>query len=187
MILRELGLTSDRIRTEVRSAIWSGSGPQESRPPQETRPPGDVRHAIDLAWLDGVGTLLNELGHEIRSGLDRDPDAGDLLLALACADKLAAATFRQLGMDAETLTKAVETARLERASSANELRRRLENVRQAKEHAIEAQEFERASELRDQERALSQELRGLSLPPDFRATIRELLGLEDPSRGPNIS
>jgi hypothetical protein len=120
---------------------------------------------LDPVWLDGLGSALDRLAGEIRSKLGRAPDAGDLLLAPACApEMLPAQALSQLGVDLDALWGTLERARAQ-ATQAREqtrdARRRLteeiHELRVTKERAIEAQQFERAAELRDQERQLVEE------------------------------
>lgn len=55
---------------------------------------------IDQARFDGLGDVLYGLTREIRHELQRTPDSGDLLLALAGApDTLAGQALRELGTD----------------------------------------------------------------------------------------
>jgi hypothetical protein len=120
---------------------------------------------LDPVWLDGLGSALDRLAGEIRSKLGRAPDAGDLLLAPACApEMLPAQALSQLGVDLDALWGTLERARAQ-ATQAREqtrdARRRLteeiHELRVTKERAIEAQQFERAADLRDQERRLVEE------------------------------
>jgi len=102
------------------------------------------------------------LAPEIRVKLGRDPDAGDLLLALACApDTLPAQALGELGVDLDVLWGLIERARehalrvrVEAARAGEQATQQIRELRRAKQQAIEAQEFERAAGLRDQEREL---------------------------------
>lgn len=171
-VLREQQISAEQIREAVMQAL----GPDQLSP--ETEPVREMRHAIDLAWFDGIGTGLNRWGKEIRHGLDRDPDAGDLLLVLACAEGLAAETFRQLGLDVKRIRNAVEAARRQRSSRDEEIRQEIDDVLEAKKHALEQNEFVRASELRDRERELWEKLRGEHVSQhDVFSAVREHLGL----------
>ena len=144
----------------------------------ETTPPREMRHAIDLAWLDGIGTGLNRWGVEIRDGLSREPDAGDLLLVLSCSEGLVAETFRQLGADPERIRDAVKAARLGRAAREQDIRNEIENLREEKQHALECQEAALAAELRERERKLWDELRGEHVSQhDVFSAVRQHLGL----------
>jgi hypothetical protein len=89
------------------------SGP-EARKYAEVKPVGDrgTRDSMDQAWFDGLGGVLNGLAREIRRELEREPDTGDLLLALACApNTLAAQTLRELGVNAEELAIESQSSR----------------------------------------------------------------------------
>jgi ATP-dependent Clp protease ATP-binding subunit ClpA len=120
---------------------------------------------LDPVWLDGLGPGLDRVAGEIRSKLGRDPDAGDLLLALACApDMLPAQALSELGVDLDALWGTLERARTQAAQAreqTRDARRRLaEQIHElhvTKERAIEDQQFERAADLRDQERQLTEE------------------------------
>jgi ATP-dependent Clp protease ATP-binding subunit ClpA len=79
--------------------------------------------ALGTPWLDGLEELLESLAQEIRDRLDREPDAGDLLLALACApETISGQALSELGVDLDALAGAVTHARaqiaLARAQSA---------------------------------------------------------------------
>jgi len=43
------------------------------------------RPTVDGAWLNDLRPVLDRLAVEIRGQLRREPNAGDLLLAFACA------------------------------------------------------------------------------------------------------
>jgi ATP-dependent Clp protease ATP-binding subunit ClpA len=126
-----------KIRTEL---IRMLSGP-EAQKYAEAKPLGGrgTRHSMDQAWFDGLGGVLNGLAREIRREVEREPDTGDLLLALTCAsDTLAAQALHELGVKAEGLPEVIERIRTQRPPSAEaQLAQRIEEVRQAKEQAIE--------------------------------------------------
>jgi Clp amino terminal domain, pathogenicity island component len=66
----------------------------------------------DQSWFGELGAHMNGLAKGIRRELDRAPDTGDLLLALACApDTLAAKTLRELGVGLDALQAAIERKR----------------------------------------------------------------------------
>ncbi len=157
---------------------------------------------IDPVWLDGLGAGLDRLADEIRGKLGRDPDAGDLLLALACApNMLPAQALSELGVDLDALWGTLEHARAQAAQAREQTRRerqqlndQIRELRVAKEQAIEAQQFERAAGLRDQERQLTeQQARAdqASAPEDeVLQEIRRRLGIpqtQDPPQPPQPS
>jgi len=115
------------------------------------------RQVIVSAWLGGLGGVLNGLATEIHRELERAPDTGDLLIALACApDTLAAQALGALGMNLNELTGMIERLRAEALPAKEQLTQRLEAVRREKELAIESQKFESAAQMRDEERRLIQ-------------------------------
>jgi hypothetical protein len=153
-ILLDFDADSEKVRNEV-IRMLSAPG---NRASTQTVMEGE----LDPVWLDGLGPGLDRLAGEIRGKLGREPDAGDLLLALACApDMLPAQALSELGVDLDALWGTLERARAQatqaREQTRNARRRLSEQIhelRVAKEHAIEAQQFERAADLRDQERHL---------------------------------
>jgi ATP-dependent Clp protease ATP-binding subunit ClpA len=159
-ILLDFDADSEKVRNEVirmlsapgnrASSVQIGRGGEQM-----------IEGALDPVWLDGLGLGLGRLAGEIRSKLGRDPDAGDLLLALACApDMLPAQALSELGVDLDALWGTLERARAQ-ATQTRDARRRLaeeiQELRVTKERAIEDQQFERAADLRDQERQLTEE------------------------------
>lgn len=129
--------------------------------------------AIDAGWLDGLPALLEPLGEEIRSELGRAPDLGDLLLALVCVPHTPAAdAFAELGVDVDQLWGRIERARTRRQTDRQQLAKRLTEVTEAKQLAIERARFDDAAALRDQERELRGELR--SIHWERLSTIAEL-------------
>jgi hypothetical protein len=124
------------------------------------------------------------LAGEIRGKLGREPDDGDLLLALACASEtLPGRVLRELGIDLDLLWGTIERAREQvRAAEEQATRTReqlagqIRDVRLAKEAAIAAQEFERAAGLRDQERELVEQsqLANARAPEMLREITRRL-------------
>jgi ATP-dependent Clp protease ATP-binding subunit ClpA len=179
-ILLEFDADSEKIRTEV---IRMLSGPGGRRHAEiESTPSRQRLTTIDAGWLGGLGPLLDRLTIEIRDELGRKPDAGDLLLALACVPgTLVADALRELGVDLDALWGIVERDRLQRSRAQDELARHLTGVRRAKEQALEAQEFERAAQLRDEERELVQEQRARSaVPPEMLDRVRKYFGIPSP-------
>jgi hypothetical protein len=115
-----------------------------------------VRLPVDAAWLDGLGDVLTTLAREIRHQLGRDPDVGDLLVVIACAqEKLAGDALRELGIDLDALWGVLERSRQRRAEELDEQHRKLEDVRKKKREALEREQFKEAAQLRDEERKLS--------------------------------
>jgi ATP-dependent Clp protease ATP-binding subunit ClpA len=137
------------------------------------------RQELDRSWLGGLARALASLGPQIRRDLGRSPDSGDLLLVLAfTSDTRAAAALRALGVDPEALGEAIEEVRAQAGPSADDLARALEQAREARDRAAEAQEYETAAELRDKERGLSQALGDAAVKPEVLEGIRARLGLD---------
>jgi hypothetical protein len=112
--------------------------------------------------LDGNGAALRRLLREIKEGLGRPADGGDLLVLLgSLREGVAARTLAKLGVDGVQLAAAAREARASVAGSElapdPTLLAEAEQVRDEKEAAIAAQDFERAANLRDQERRLRNE------------------------------
>jgi ATP-dependent Clp protease ATP-binding subunit ClpC len=163
----------------------------EAKPPLSGR---GNRYSLDQEWFDGLGGVLDGLAREIRRELEREPDTGDLLLALAWApDTLAAQALHELGVNAEALPGVIERVRAQRPpSSEAQLAQRIEAVRQAKELAIETQDFQTAAAMRDQERELTQQtLADAVVAPEVIQEIRRQLGIpgrtNDPPQRPENS
>jgi len=108
---------------------------------------------IDWAWFDGIGGFLKDLAAEIRNELKREPNSGDLLLALGCAPTLAGRTLREFGVSLGDLPSVIERVGAQALPTDED---RIEEVRQGKERAIEAKQFEAAAQLRDKERRLTE-------------------------------
>jgi ATP-dependent Clp protease ATP-binding subunit ClpA len=176
-----------KIRTEL---IRMLSDPQAQKY-AEAKPLGGrgTRHSTDQAWFDGLGGVLNGLAREIRRELEREPDTGDLLLALTCAsDTLAAQALHELGVSAEELPEVIERIRTQRPPSAEaQLAQRIEEVRQAKAQAIESQQFQTAARMRDQERELTrQTLADAVVAPEVIQEICRRLGLPTRTNDPPL-
>ncbi len=170
-IVVDCGADSETIRNEMLRRF--GLGPDRGR---EARLAVEVgsRQVIVSAWLGGLGGVLNGLATEIHRELERAPDTGDLLLALACAsDTLAAQTLRELGMNLGELTGMIERLRAQALPVEVQLTERIEAVRREKELAIETQKFERAVQMRDEERRLVQAI----VAPEVLQEIRQRLGI----------
>jgi hypothetical protein len=178
-ILLDFDADSEKIRNEV---IRMLSGP------------GSQLHGSNLArtagagapWLDGLVDILESLEREIRGKLGREPDAGDLLLALACApDTVPGRALSELGIDLDALWATIERAREQATRARIEARQaqeqhaqQISQVRRAKQQAIDAQEFERAAGLRDQERELMEQTPAQPvMPPEVLHEITRRLGI----------
>jgi len=196
-ILLDFDADSEKIRNEV---IRMLSGPEARQLREVTMVGGQVtRRDFDRAWLDGLGLVLDRLAVEIRGKLGREPDAGDLLLALACApDTLPAQVLGELGVDLDALWGTIERVReqvtrvREQAARAREqLAQQTREVRRAKQQAIEAQEFERAAGLRDQERELVEQAHApTGMAPEVLEEISRRLGIprtDNPPQPPEPS
>jgi ATP-dependent Clp protease ATP-binding subunit ClpA len=182
-ILLDFDASAKTIRNEV---IGSLPGPGPDPRPYEARM---ARQVIVSTWLGGLGGILNGLAPEIQRELERAPDTGDLLLALVCAsDTLAAQTLRELGMNLDELTGVIERLRAEALPAKEELSRRIEEVRREMELAIETQKFERAAQMRDEERRLVQP--NAVMAPEVLQEISRRLGLprtDNPPQPPEPS
>ena len=166
-ILVELDADSDKVRNEV-IRMLSGPG---ARP--WTRDPVFVRLGDPAAapgsgfpdtLIEGATWLVETVAREVDEQLGRKPDAGDLLVTLACVDDgLVARALARVGIDVESVRRAVEEARRDEARSGidppPELIAEIDRVREKKESEVEAQHFETAADLRDEERRLVSEAR----------------------------
>jgi Clp amino terminal domain, pathogenicity island component/UvrB/uvrC motif len=175
-VLEKMRLPEYRPRTRVTTA--SASGRTASIPRRAGPLP-----ILDPSWLGAIATAMNRLAPEIRRELGRQPDPGDLLLVLALLeDTVADAALRQLGVNPDTLWATIERLRRQRSKRDEELSTRINEVRAAKELAIESQEHERAARLRDEERTLTEQRRsGGALSAETLSAIRRTLGLPGPS------
>ncbi len=176
-ILLDFDADSEKIRNEV---IRMLAGPEGRQLREVTMVSGRMtRRTVDAAWLDGLAPILDRLAAEIRGQLGREPDAGDLLLVLACApDTPAARALGELGVEPDALWGTVERLRQQLARDREQLAEQILTVRGAKEQALEEQEFERAAGLRDQERELMERTRARSgVPPEVLQEISARLGI----------
>jgi ATP-dependent Clp protease ATP-binding subunit ClpA len=177
-ILHDAGADQERIRNEVvRVLAKAGRLPRvEAHPIGATY---ESRWPVDAAWLETLAPALDALAQDIRRELGRAPDVGDLLLVLACAPEFVAGrALHELGIDIDALWGTIERIRQASAAELKELERHAEEVRQAKQDAIEKKRFDEAARLRDQERELTEGQRSRrALGPDVRAEIRRRLGL----------
>jgi ATP-dependent Clp protease ATP-binding subunit ClpA len=196
-VLLDFDADAEKVRREV---IRTLSGPEVRQSVEAVMGGARItRGGFDVAWVDGLGAVFDRLGVEIRGQLGRDPDAGDLLLVLACAlDMVPGRALSELGIDLDALWGAIEHAR-EQPSRAREqavvARRQLTDqileLRVAKDQAIEADEFERAANLRDQERQLTEEQTrrdAISMPDEeMLRQVRRRLGIPEADDPPQPS
>ncbi len=185
-VLMHFDANAETVRDKTMQLVSAPEADQQRRP--RTRTPRTPQ-TISWQWLDGLGAPLNQLAQDIYRQLGRQPDAGDLLLALACApDTLAAQALQQLGIDLDALATAIEHQR-QQALLAQE--QEIEQVRIDKEQAIEAHQLDAAARLRDQERELTrrkqhqqrrlvQAREDAGLPPEVLHDIRRRLGILEP-------
>ncbi|HEX5191729.1 MAG TPA: Clp protease N-terminal domain-containing protein [Solirubrobacteraceae bacterium] len=184
-ILVDLGAGSEKIRNEV-IRMLAGSGEHHRARATVVTHELARRRGVDAMWLGELACVLNRLDAEIRGKLGRDPDVGDLLLVLACAQgTVAAGALEQLGIDLDALWGTIERVRAQttraEAQAREQLDEQIDAARIAKEEAIEAQQFDRAADLRDQERRLTeQQVRARQgIAPEVLAEIRRRLGIPD--------
>ncbi len=180
-VLLDFDADADKVRGKVLGML---SGPGSRRRGALAAIAGGERgRFINTGWLDGLGPLLVTLAPEIRQDLGREPDEGDLLLALACTPHtLAARALHELGLDLDALWGTVERLRQQRSGAQDELARRIQETVRAKEQAIESQEFQSAAALRDEERELLQQARAhKGEHPGVLEEIRHRLGIPGPS------
>ncbi len=172
-VLLDFDADPEAVRNEV---IRMLSGPGGRQPRVVLR-----RGLLDPAWLGALQPVLESLADDIRAAFGRTPDSGDLLLALACArDTLAGRALVALGVDLDALWGSIEGARAELMSVTAALDREAEQAREAKEEAIEAQDFDEAARLRDQEREIIMRRRQLGeAGAEVLHEIRRRLGLPD--------
>jgi ATP-dependent Clp protease ATP-binding subunit ClpA len=116
-ILLDFDADAQKIRNAVIRALSDPEARLSSVSGRVTRRP------VDVAWLDGLGAALDRLAVEIRCQLDREPDAGDLLLAVACApDTLPARTLEELGVDLDALGATIDRLRQHEAGARDQER-----------------------------------------------------------------
>jgi len=112
-ILTDAGFDPLAIRNEVLRV----------RDGQPMRHAGTIdRSVLPAEWLIAISPTLAVLGSEIRRTFGRDPDTGDLLVALAgISGQPAADALRSIGVDPAAIAAAVKNARpLEAAQAAKE-------------------------------------------------------------------
>ena len=186
-VLLDFNADSQKVRNQV---IRMLSGPRgRSRSRGEGIATGESsleRIGLSDALLDGAGPVLRSLAAEIEQQFGRSADAGDLLmLLLSVPEGLAARALAELGVGAERLARAVDAARRDEARSAllapAALLEECDRLRREKEAAIDAQEFDRASELRERERELLNKALGEveAQQGEVLAEARSRLGLSE--------
>ena len=113
---------------------------------------------VQMNWLSWLWRYLDELGDAIRQELGREPDDGDLLIALAtAADSMTGRALRHSEVDLDGLSALVRSLRNQPNEA--DLLGKAEKVRQQKEHALEAGDSQSADRLRQDERRLTVESR----------------------------
>ena len=190
-VLLDFDADSEKVRNEVLRLLPREGSPTFGRDKISSNAPASLRARVGLvAWLGELGPVLDQLGAEIRGELGRDPDIGDLLLVLACAhDTVPARALDELGVDLDALWSTIEHVRAEglqpQAQARQHLAEQITAVRAAKQQAIEDQEFERARELRDRERQLTEQQAPAqkSFASEVLTEIRPRLGI--PSAPPS--
>jgi ATP-dependent Clp protease ATP-binding subunit ClpA len=180
-VLLDLDADPEKVRNEVARVL--GARPRGRGLPSAF---SAARVPLDTAWLDAFGGELEKLGHEIRAGLGRDPDVGDLLLVIACArPTVAGQALHDIGVDLDALWGTLERVRQQRSEDTDALSTRIEEVRAQKREALEREAFTEAGNLRDKERTLVQQRQsGEGLGAEVLAEIRRRLGLPDPGSEP---
>jgi ATP-dependent Clp protease ATP-binding subunit ClpA len=165
-VLLELDVDSESIRREVVGRL--ANAPHRQR-------------AIDPAWFDGLVGVLGTLADQIRGELGREPDLSDLLLTIACArQRPAGQALRELGIDLDALWSTLERTRLRLLEEREDLIRKIGEVRQKKDLAIEEQRFDEAAQFRDRQRELTIQLnRGANFEDDVLREVRRRLGLSE--------
>jgi hypothetical protein len=188
-ILLDFDADSEKIRNEVIRMV-PGSEPvaRGSEPVAGIVEASGRRRRVDPMWLGELARVVRQLDAEIRGKLGREPDVGDLLLVLACAQgTVSARALQELGVDLDALWGTIERVRAQTARAEAQTRKHVDEeinaVRIAKEEAIEAQQFDRAADLRDQERRLTErQVRARqAVAPEVLAEIRRRLGIPDTS------
>ena len=168
-ILLGFDADADKIRNETIRTLL--------RPRSPT--PGVV--PVDSAWFGRLAGFLGCLTADVRRELGREPDTGDLLLALgSAADTTAGRSLRELGIDLDELQSTIERTRAQKLATDED---RTEEVRQEKERAIESNQPKIAARLRDEERRLTKASR--QNQQTLLSEIRRRFGLPAPPGAPN--
>ncbi len=187
-VLLGFDVDAEKIRNEVIRMIGPVAPQPAELPPEGWR--GQWKWPrIAPGWLDGLELILNQLADEIRRELGRDPDAGDLLLALTAAPKaLPAQALQQLEVNVDELWGQIERLRKQTRTAREELARQIEQAREEKERAIEAQQFETAARHRDRARELTELQRAQTIvTPQALQIVRRRLGLPTPPDPPTTT
>lgn len=183
-ILLDCDVDANAIRAEVMRRLSERSGgprrPRTAPPRRRVGPerpsPPRTRPPAHRTWLQG----LDQLEEDVLEAFGRELDLGDLLIVLASVpDTLAARALQELDVDLDALWGVIERLRRQAAREAEEQTAKIHEVRTAKEEALEAQEFDRAATLRDEERELlEQQAEGEPTPsPKALGDIRRRLGI----------
>jgi ATP-dependent Clp protease ATP-binding subunit ClpA len=178
-VLLDFDADAEKVRNEVIRMLPGPSSRQRVSGTASATVSGGSRKTTGQEWLDGLGTILDRLAAEIRAELGRDPDAGDLLLVLASTPQtLASQALQAFGIDLDELWGQIERSRSQAVQAQQQLSRRIEETRFAKEQAIESQDFQTAALMRDQEHELVQQTRAqAAVPPEALHVIRRHLGI----------
>ena len=152
-----LGASAETVRDETRRLLADGA----EDPPPGPFDAGGITSAAASARASSFGGELAEALDRAKRAARRDGkreiDAGDLLLALATDDSsLAGIALTRAGVDFGSLRRSIAELR--------EVDAELAAIRERKEAALAAHEFELAAELRDKERSVSDRRHGLIAP-----------------------
>src|ERR671914_1993091 len=142
--LESLDISLDTVRQEIVAIIGHGDDKPGSHIPFTPR----ARKVLELSLREALALGHRYIGTEhVLLGLVRVNDgvAARILLDFdADAEKVRNAVLRELGLPGKPVDP--------------ELRAEIERVRAEKEAALEAQDFDRAAELRERERKLTQQV-----------------------------
>jgi ATP-dependent Clp protease ATP-binding subunit ClpA len=141
------------------------------------------RRTVEPGSLEGLDQLLDWLSLEVPRELGRVPDLGDVLIAFACArETLPGQVLNQLGIEPAGLRLQVDRLRLETSRVRETLAQQIRDVEHAKQQATEAMDFERAAQMRAEERDLLQREHQRSLVGrDTLRTLRRYLAIPEAS------
>lgn len=175
-VLLEFDTDADAIRSETLRILAHMPTPPRSVVEQRL----SHRMPVETPWPDGLGEVLAVLTREIRRGLGREPDDGDILLTVACAQEtVAGRALRELGVDLDALWGTLERVREAVSEDRGALELKIEGLRDQKRDAIENERFQEAARLRDEQRRLTEQARSRSNEDLLRA-VRARLGLPTP-------
>ena len=108
-ILEDFDADPVKVRNEVMRML---SPPGDRAVSQGISTRAQTRHRVDAGWLGELWPVLDQVGTEIRGELGRAPDAGDLLLVLACArGTVPARALDELGVDLDALSDTLQRVR----------------------------------------------------------------------------